>query len=62
MQRVDFSRIGWGVKGDLTLGSSLNVTVPSGGSLDPGIYKVISYDGELINNGLSLGTAPSGTF
>ncbi|MCL2790875.1 MAG: autotransporter-associated beta strand repeat-containing protein, partial [Desulfobulbus sp.] len=49
------------VHGDLTLGGTLNVTTSVGGSFDPGIYRVISYDGSLIDNGLTLGTMPDGS-
>ncbi|NYF32621.1 autotransporter-associated beta strand repeat-containing protein [Sphingopyxis sp. JAI108] len=49
------------VGGDLTLGGTLNVTTSGGGSFDPGIYRVINYGGTLTNNGLVIGTIPSGT-
>jgi fibronectin-binding autotransporter adhesin len=47
------------VHGDLTLGGTLNVTQTAGGSFGPGVYRVISYDGTLTNNGLGLGTTPA---
>ena len=49
------------VAGDLTLGGTLNVATSGGGSFDPGIYRVINYNGTLTNNGLAIGTIPSGT-
>ena len=49
------------VGGDLVLGGTLNVTASGGGSFDPGIYRVINYSGTLANNGLVIGTIPSGT-
>lgn len=48
------------VGGDLTLDGTINVTVPTGGSFGPGIYRVFDYDGALIDNGLTLGTLPGG--
>ncbi|WP_219847280.1 autotransporter-associated beta strand repeat-containing protein [Burkholderia multivorans] len=50
------------VQGNLTLGGTLNVATSTGGSLDPGIYRVINYAGSLTNNGLALGTVPAGSF
>ncbi|WP_241133581.1 autotransporter-associated beta strand repeat-containing protein [Achromobacter insuavis] len=50
------------VKGNLTLDGTLNVATPPGGSFDPGVYRVISYDGALTNNGLTIGTIPSPSF
>ncbi|WP_170207569.1 autotransporter-associated beta strand repeat-containing protein [Luteibacter pinisoli] len=47
------------VNGDLTLDGQLNVSVSSGGNFDPGIYRIIGYNGNLTNNGLSIGTVPS---
>ena len=47
------------VKGNLVLDGTLNVATPPGGSFDPGVYRVISYDGALTNNGLAIGTIPS---
>ena len=44
------------VHGDLTLDGTLNVTATVDGSFDPGIYRIISYDGALIDNDLALGT------
>ncbi|MBV2144988.1 autotransporter-associated beta strand repeat-containing protein [Falsochrobactrum sp. TDYN1] len=45
------------VGGDLTLDGTLNVTQTPGGNFGPGIYRVISYDGSLTDNGLNL-TSP----
>ena len=50
------------VKGNLVLDGTLNVATPPGGSFDPGVYRVISYDGALTNNGLAIGTIPSPSF
>ncbi|WP_333679962.1 autotransporter-associated beta strand repeat-containing protein [Dyella sp.] len=50
------------VSGNLTLGGTINVTTTSGGSFDPGIYRVIDYGGTLTNNGLAVGTMPSPDF
>ncbi|MCA6125775.1 autotransporter outer membrane beta-barrel domain-containing protein [Bradyrhizobium sp. WSM 1704] len=47
------------VKGNLTLGGTINVSVSGGGSFDVGIYRVISYSGSLMDNGLQTGTIPS---
>src|SRR3546814_1143988 len=48
------------IGGDLVLDGTINVTVPLGGSFDPGVYRVFNYGGTLIDNGLSLGTLPGG--
>ncbi|MBB3146160.1 outer membrane autotransporter protein [Phyllobacterium trifolii] len=50
------------VNGDLVLDGTLNVVASPGGSFDPGVYRVISYDGSLTNNGLTVGTVPTPTF
>ncbi|MBB6428147.1 autotransporter outer membrane beta-barrel domain-containing protein, partial [Sphingopyxis sp. JAI128] len=49
------------VGGNLTLDGVVNVTQTPGGSFGPGIYRVINYGGALTNNGLTIGTIPSGT-
>ena len=49
------------VNGNLTLDGTLNVALTPGGSLNPGIYRVISYGGTLTNNTLDVGTLPPGT-
>ncbi|SFS15161.1 outer membrane autotransporter barrel domain-containing protein [Dyella sp. OK004] len=50
------------VSGNLTLDGTLNVQTPPGGSFDTGIYRVISYNGTLTDNGLNIGTIPSPNF
>ena len=51
------------VGGDLTLDGTLNVTVsPGGGAFNAGLYRVINYDGNLTNNGLTVGAVPSPDF
>lgn len=47
------------VNGDLTLDGTLNVSVTSGGTFDPGIYRIIGYTGALTNNGFNIGSVPS---
>jgi fibronectin-binding autotransporter adhesin len=47
------------VNGDLSLGGTLNVSVSSGGTFDPGIYRIIGYTGALTGNGLTIGSVPS---
>ncbi|NID14716.1 autotransporter-associated beta strand repeat-containing protein [Luteibacter yeojuensis] len=47
------------VDGDLTLDGTLNVDVSSGGTFDPGIYRIVGYAGALTNNGLDVGSVPS---
>lgn len=49
------------VKGDLTLDGTLDVSETAGGSFGPGIYRIVSYTGNLTDNGLEIGTLPSGT-
>ncbi|PWK28775.1 autotransporter-associated beta strand repeat-containing protein, partial [Pseudomonas sp. OV226] len=49
------------VGGNLTLDGRLDVTVPTGGTFDPGIYRIFNYKGALINNGLALGNLPAST-
>jgi len=48
------------VGGNLTLDGTVDVTVTPGGSFDVGVYRVISYAGSLTDNGLAVGTTPSG--
>ncbi|CAB3836229.1 autotransporter-associated beta strand repeat-containing protein [Achromobacter deleyi] len=50
------------VKGNLALNGTLNVATAPGGSFDPGVYRVISYDGTLTGSGLTIGTIPSPSF
>ena len=47
------------VAGNLTLAGTLNVT--DLGGLGPGVYRVFDYAGTLTNNGLLIGSTPSGT-
>ncbi len=47
------------VHGDLVLDGTIDVTAAPGSSFEPGIYRVISYDGGLTNNGLEIGTIPA---
>ncbi|MCP2002244.1 UNVERIFIED_ORG: outer membrane autotransporter protein [Buttiauxella agrestis ATCC 33320] len=49
------------VGGNLTLDGRLDVTIPTGGTFDPGIYRIFNYDGTLTNNGLALGNMPPST-
>lgn len=46
------------VNGDLTLDGRLNITQTPGGKFDVGVYRVINYSGDLINNSLLLGNVP----
>jgi fibronectin-binding autotransporter adhesin len=46
------------VNGALTLGGTLNVA--DLGGFGPGTYRLIDYSGALTNNGLAIGTVPSG--
>ncbi|MBE1529555.1 fibronectin-binding autotransporter adhesin [Sphingopyxis sp. OAS728] len=48
------------VGGDLVLDGTLDVAVPAGGAFDIGLYRIINYDGSLTDNGLTLGTMPTG--
>ncbi|HET6523561.1 autotransporter-associated beta strand repeat-containing protein [Sphingopyxis sp.] len=49
------------VGGNLTLDGTINVTVPTGGTFGPGIYRAFNYGGSLTDNGLALGTLPGGS-
>jgi fibronectin-binding autotransporter adhesin len=49
------------VNGDLTLGGTLNVEAAAGGNLGPGVYRVISYNGNLLGGTLAVGTLPVGS-
>jgi fibronectin-binding autotransporter adhesin len=47
------------ITGNLTLDGILNVT--DAGGFGPGLYRLFDYTGTLTDNGLVIGTAPSGT-
>ncbi|UIJ44831.1 autotransporter-associated beta strand repeat-containing protein [Sphingomonas cannabina] len=49
------------IGGDLILDGTIDVTVPTGGAFDVGVYRVFNYGGTLTNNGLTLGTLPGGS-
>jgi len=49
------------VGGDLTLDGAINVTVPTGGAFEAGVYRVFNYAGALTDNGLVLGSLPAGS-
>ena len=48
------------VGGNLTLDGTIDVTVTPGGEFGIGVYRVLSYGGSLTDNGLTIGTVPSG--
>ncbi len=48
------------VGGNLVLDGVLNVSVPTGGAFDVGIYRMFNYGGTLTNNGVTFGTMPTG--
>ena len=49
------------IGGDLILDGTINVTVPTGGAFDAGVYRVFNYGGTLTDNGLTLGALPGGS-
>ncbi|WP_033074182.1 autotransporter-associated beta strand repeat-containing protein [Sphingopyxis sp. MWB1] len=49
------------VGGNLILDGTLDVTVPTGGAFDVGVYRLFNYGGTLTNNGLGLGIMPAGS-
>nr|WP_280821664.1 autotransporter-associated beta strand repeat-containing protein [Mesorhizobium soli] len=49
------------VGGNLVLDGTINVSVPAGGIFGAGIYRVFNYGGTLTDNGLALGTMPTGS-
>ncbi|WP_165357412.1 autotransporter-associated beta strand repeat-containing protein, partial [Sphingosinicella sp. CPCC 101087] len=49
------------VRGDLTLGGTIDVTVTPGGDFGVGVYRVLSYDGLLGGPGLAVGDMPAGS-
>ncbi|HEY4201336.1 MAG TPA: autotransporter-associated beta strand repeat-containing protein [Devosiaceae bacterium] len=50
------------VKGDLTLDGTIDVTTSAGGSFDPGVYRIINYNGTLTDHTLAVGSAPSANY
>lgn len=48
------------VYGNLTLDGTLNVEQSAGGAYGPGLYRLISYNGTLTDNGLDIGSLPAG--
>ena len=48
------------VGGNLTLDGTVNVTQTAGGSFGPGVYRMFNYSGLLTDNGLTVGSLPSG--
>ena len=49
------------VGGDLILDGTINVAVSDTGSFDAGVYRVFTYEGDLTDNELELGTMPTGS-
>ncbi|WP_147372366.1 autotransporter domain-containing protein [Henriciella barbarensis] len=47
------------VSGDLTLDGTVNVS--DAGQFGPGVYRLMDYSGSLTDNGLEVGSVPSGT-
>lgn len=47
------------VGGNLVLDGVLNVSVPTGGAFDVGVYRMFNYGGALTDNGVTLGTMPA---
>ncbi|MEJ5027433.1 autotransporter outer membrane beta-barrel domain-containing protein [Brucella anthropi] len=47
------------VKGDLVLDGTINIQTTSGGAFDPGVYRIISYDGSFTDNLLEVGVVPA---
>ncbi len=48
------------VNGNLQLDGTLNVAQTAGGKFGAGLYRLINYTGTLTDNGLDIGTAPTG--
>ncbi|MDR2153400.1 MAG: autotransporter outer membrane beta-barrel domain-containing protein [Burkholderiaceae bacterium] len=46
------------ITGNLMLDGTINVHETVGGNFDLGIYRIFTYDGNLINNGLGVGQVP----
>ncbi|MEQ3651105.1 autotransporter-associated beta strand repeat-containing protein [Hyphomonas sp.] len=49
------------VGGDLVLDGTINISETAGGLFDVGIYRVFDYAGSLTDNGLEVGSLPSGS-
>ncbi|WP_206185541.1 autotransporter-associated beta strand repeat-containing protein, partial [Sphingosinicella sp. CPCC 101087] len=49
------------VGGNLVLDGTLDVAMTPGGSFGPGIYRLFNYGGALTDNGLELGSLPTGS-
>ncbi len=47
------------VGGNLVLDGTIDVTVPTGGAFDIGVYRVFNYGGTLTDRGLDFGTLPA---
>ncbi|MGA7438815.1 MAG: autotransporter-associated beta strand repeat-containing protein [Luteibacter sp.] len=50
------------VHGNLSLDGTLNVSATPGGSFGPGLYRIISYDGTLNDQGLALGGSSTANY
>lgn len=48
------------VGGNLTLDGTIDIAVTPGGAFDIGLYRIANYAGTLTNNGLAIGTMPTG--
>ncbi|KRA59857.1 hypothetical protein ASD79_09985 [Caulobacter sp. Root655] len=48
------------IGGDLTLDGTVDVAITPGGAFDIGLYRIANYGGVLTNNGLAIGTTPTG--
>ncbi len=49
------------VHGNLSLDGKIDFSATPGGSFGPGLYRIVSYDGTLADNGLDIGSTPGGT-
>ena len=49
------------IGGNLVLDGTLNVQQSAGGTFGPGLYRLFNYTGTLTDNGLVLGSSPSGS-
>uniref|UniRef100_UPI004039C8D5 autotransporter-associated beta strand repeat-containing protein n=1 Tax=Variovorax sp. BK018 TaxID=3450241 RepID=UPI004039C8D5 len=48
------------VTGNLQLDGTLNVAQSAGGSFGPGLYRLMNYGGSMVDNGVDIGTVPTG--